>query len=935
MANIDDILSSLNSNYEQITDLIPDKQIFVDDFDSAKNEYGQSYNNDPLGNQLFLLDSGKYIWVGIDGANNSCKNIRRYNSDFTLDETFEGPDFDSDENGFVRGVGEQSNGKIIAIGNFTLANGNSYGRIIRLNTDGSIDSTFNSSGVGFNDDALVVKVLSDDTILVGGSFNQYNEVNVNRLVKLNSNGSLDETFSGNISFNSHVHAICVDGSSKIYVGGEFSNAIVRLNSDGTTDGAFDVGVGFNNRVSSIALDSNGKIIVGGWFDEYKGSSCNPRIVRLETNGDLDSGFTTEGSGLNSPNGSVQCVVVQSNDKVIAGGWFNQYDGNRQGHIIRFNTDGTKDTTFAVDYGFGDEGDWNGVRIQNILLNDNKVLCVGNMQYYNGSPLYGFASLSSTASLNVERLFKYETYGISDGWDDMYDGGNFINTNLTQLFEDIQGDNVDEFSSIPNTHSVAMDENVFEDLYNDESITYDPPMNGKVMPGDDYFGSGSYYFTNMYPGMFTLVATNMKIEEFSIGGDVGSDGSTQNQSSMIILHEGATYTVFVKVNREGDGGESGNDPSVNHIIIVPCGSDGLSQTINEDGDDYDDDCIRGLSGRGSIAYILVARQNSEYLSDSSAQQIASKFLDVIGGLSSGASNLEFDVSPDNPETIPNYRFDGEGNMDTSIITDPVTGKRVSIQRTGYLELTDGCGNRKVVAVKDGENFGSTPKTWLDAISSIIKTSEPVMTNDIRILINSTYVDYQVDGGEGQEPNNLLALMDSLSIAYTTFTDISEESFASFAGGKILIPELEQDDLNPDLTSGARDAIATFVSNGGEIIVFNPDSGDTINVLNDTFGFSLNTNGVNEPISLTEAGSVLFPSESSTITYNDGTSSLDTTTLPPDSVTIYSGDGSDQSLVTMIPYGSGKIYVMGWDWFSAAPVSSQDGGWIHLLESILNS
>jgi hypothetical protein len=156
--------------------------------------------------------------------------------------------------------------------------------------------------------------------------------------------------------------------------------------------------------------------------------------------------------------------------------------------------------------------------------------------------------------------------------------------------------------------------------------------------------------------------------------------------------------------------------------------------------------------------------------------------------------------------------------------------------------------------------------------------------------------------------------------TTFTDISEESFESFAGGKIIIPELEESDLNPDLTNGARDAIATFVSNGGDLIIFNPDSGDTINVLNETFGISLNTNGVSEPISLTEAGAVLFPSESSTIPSNNETDSLDTTTLPPDSVTIYAGDEPNQSLVTMIPYGTGKIYVMGWDWYDAAPVGS---------------
>jgi len=67
-----------------------------------------------------------------------------------------------------------------------------------------------------------------------------------------------------------------------------------------------------------------------------------------------------------------------------------------------------------------------------------------------------------------------------------------------------------------------------------------------------------------------------------------------------------------------------------------------------------------------------------------------------------------LTPQNPETIHNYKYVGEGNMDTSIIIDS-NGNRVSIQRTGYLELTDNCGNRKVVVVKDGENFNNITTT----------------------------------------------------------------------------------------------------------------------------------------------------------------------------------------------------------------------------------
>lgn len=704
MADINDILSNLNSGYEQVTDLIPDKRVFVDDFDIAKNEYDEYVGgNAPLGNRFIALSSGKYLWVGIDGADNA-RNVRRYNSDFTLDETFAAPIFSSGSGGFVRDAVEQSDGKLVIVGHFTTVNGTSLGRIARLNANGSLDSTFNSEGVGFDDNALVLKLLSDGSFLVGGIFGGYSGSIVNELVKLNSDGSLNTSFSENVSLNEDVYAIHVLSSGKVYVGGNFANKLVRLNSDGTTDETFDVGAGFNNRVSSIEVASNGKVIVGGWFNEYSGSPCNRGIVRLNTDGTLDTSFETEGDGLNYTEGVVQCLAIQSDGKIVVGGWFNQYDGNRQGHIIRFNTNGAKDSTFVTTgYGFGDDGPYEGQRVQDILLHNNKIICVGALYNYGGKALYGFAKLTSTGYLDSERLFRYVSFGINDGYDDMYDDGNYINTNLTQLFDDISGDDVSELSSIPNTHSAAVDESEFED---EGSPVYEPAMDGQVMSGVGYFGEDSSYFTNYYPGMYAMVATNIDIEEFSIGGDLGSDEDTENDSTMLVVHEGATYTVFVKVNREGSGGESGNDPSVNHIIIVPGEPEGLTQVINEDGDDYDDHCIRGLTGRKSIAYLLVARQTSDYLSYEDAEAIAVKFLEVTGGMSgvqtySATDDGVYDLSPDVVSKV------GEGSLDTAIII--VDGQRVSLQREGYYELVDSNGNRKIVLVKDGESWDDAPET----------------------------------------------------------------------------------------------------------------------------------------------------------------------------------------------------------------------------------
>jgi hypothetical protein len=208
---------------------------------------------------------------------------------------------------------------------------------------------------------------------------------------------------------------------------------------------------------------------------------------------------------------------------------------------------------------------------------------------------------------------------------------------------------------------------------------------------------------------------------------------------------------------------------------------------------------------------------------------------------------------------------------------------------------------------------------------------ISSSTINIMMNGNYTDLE------EEAPNLVAAITSFGNTCSTFTDISESTFASFSGGILVIPELQSDEdsLGDVLTSGAKDAIADFVNNGGTLITFEPDSDNLYILLNSIFGFSLDTAGVSNPINLTSEGLGLFPTAPSNIPNNDGTDSLDITTLPTNSVTLYEGDGENQSAVTMMPYGDGKIYVMGWDWYDGAPLGEQDGGWLEILNLIILS
>ena len=684
MAYIDTALSNLNSRYQEIVNLIPDPYYYCDDYGNLKNNV-PDYDGIGYADYIYIENTGKVFFVGnsrLDDGSNEYSIVKRLNSDGSLDTSFMNVKFVG-SGIFVRGIGKQSTGKYVVIGSFNTVDGNSVTRICRLNADGSFDSSF-STGSGFDNNVLGCHVLSDDSIICFGSFINYDGTTSARLCKLNSDGTINTAFTSNINvvnFDSDVFAVEILSSGKMYVGGQFTNRIILLNADGSQDTSPDWGSGFNNRVSSIKVQSDNKIMVGGWFNEYNGSPCNVGIVRLNTDATIDTSFANEGTGFPNSGENVQAIHIQPDGKYLVGGWFTQYNGESQGRIIRFNSNGTKDTSFNIGSGFNQ-------RVQDIkMLSNGEILCAGFMSSYNNQNLninefqfsstlgFGSARLSSTGTLLGTRFYpdvKY--YGITDGGDDMYDDGNFIFTNLCQTYEDILDNGDDWQLSIPITHTCAFDETDNDDYTN-------PPMDGIVVDSDDFFGAGSQYFTNMYPDLFVLIADNIDVNEFTIAGNIGADGDGEVAVETVDL---GSHTMFYKSVYDA------GDPSINHIIIVPGTADGITHLYDPDSDD-DNDCIQGITGRKTVYYMNIARDEDLQLSVEDATLIARKFLDIVG--SNAVQTYDIDLSPNNPPTEG-----GEGSLDKSI----VNGK--SIQRDGYMSFVIN-GKPKVIEVKDGGVFST--------------------------------------------------------------------------------------------------------------------------------------------------------------------------------------------------------------------------------------
>jgi len=125
---------------------------------------------------------------------------------------------------------EVYNNKILLGGWFNLYNGQTKSHIIRLNNDGTEDTSFNV-GSGFNQAVNILKYFSDGKIIAGGFFTNYNGTPSNRIIKLNSDGSIDNTFQIGTGFNNSVNSFNIQTQDKLLVGGRFStyNGILSLN----------------------------------------------------------------------------------------------------------------------------------------------------------------------------------------------------------------------------------------------------------------------------------------------------------------------------------------------------------------------------------------------------------------------------------------------------------------------------------------------------------------------------------------------------------------------------------------------------------------------------------------------------------------------------------------------------------------------------------
>lgn len=325
-------------------------------FLAGREVYAMGITDGPVFATVVQPDGRVVIGGWLENYNSTSRNgIARINTNGTIDTSFDpGAGTDGDA---VRAIARQSDGKILIGGEFTTYDGVSRKYIARINVDGTLDTTFDP-GVGPNNFYIrAIAVQTDGKIVIGGDFTTYGGVARNGVARINADGTLDTSFIVGMGANDEVHAITIRSDNKIVIGGTFTtyngvnrNRVAVLNTDGSVDLAFNPGSGSydGNGVEAVAVQSDGKILVGGNFWNFNGSDID-HFVRLNVDGSVDTAFDRNFSGI-----YVAGITIQSDGKILIGGYFSSYDDVARNNFARINTDGSIDTTYGEDIGISSD-----------------------------------------------------------------------------------------------------------------------------------------------------------------------------------------------------------------------------------------------------------------------------------------------------------------------------------------------------------------------------------------------------------------------------------------------------------------------------------------------------------------------------------------------------------------------------------------------------
>jgi uncharacterized delta-60 repeat protein len=304
--------------------------------------------------------------------------IAKLRSDGSFDPGFSGDGklvLDRGLSAYAYAVAVQPDGKIVLGGSHDEQNVE-YMDIVRVNANGTIDSSFGGGGfrsITFGkplNEAYDVTIAPDGKILAAGYAGTFIPANGNQpqfadydvaVVRLNSNGTPDTTFDADglakpsASASETANAVALQADGKIVVAGEKSDemTVTRFNSDGTVDTGFGTAgqatpdfPSADSSAEDVVVQPDGNMVLAGY--RYVGGRDDFAVARIDPDGALDPNFSGDGvivTDLGASDDRAMSAAIQTNGKIVVGG-----SGGPAGDLyaLRYNADGSPDTGFGTN-----------------------------------------------------------------------------------------------------------------------------------------------------------------------------------------------------------------------------------------------------------------------------------------------------------------------------------------------------------------------------------------------------------------------------------------------------------------------------------------------------------------------------------------------------------------------------------------------------------
>ncbi|MCA1625700.1 MAG: FG-GAP-like repeat-containing protein [Acidobacteria bacterium] len=492
--------------------------------------------------------------------------VIRFNGDGSLDTGFgSGGKATAAEAGYKSGgLVIQSNGKIVRVGTGRVAFNSALGTnidkiiVVRYNSDGSLDNSFDGDGISLvrtsdGDSGFIDTAIQPDGKIVAVG----NTAGILTVVRYNSNGSLDETFGngGVVTATPSVfpapslgaaRSVALQPDGKIVVGfsyGVYNSSIglyqpqfgiIRYNANGSLDTSFgqsgiaNFTAGIRSYMESIALQADGKIIaVGSGYGPVQFSSSWIQYIvvgRVNTNGSLDAGFGSGGitrTFIGNLGDSAQDVAIQSDGKIVVAGYASNIPNTGEDFaLVRYNSDGSLDTTFDGDGKLttafdtsGGEDSASGVKIQS----DGKIVAAG-------------------ISNQKIALARYNTDG---SLDISFDGDGKVTTAFNTLSK------ASDLVIQPNGKIVVVGASLTGTNFDSIIVRYN--RNGSL---DNSFGTNGIITTPIGISDDEFLSVSLQADDKIVTGGYGFGG--ENNDSILARYQGGETAALTRVLFDFDG-----------------------------------------------------------------------------------------------------------------------------------------------------------------------------------------------------------------------------------------------------------------------------------------------------------------------------------------------------------------------------------------------